>query len=73
MSFSLVLQEGLPTLQTLDEMQCMWFQTELAHAYQRVGQLGEALVKYHEIDRVSCTLAMAGLCMDGVCSSYRNF
>ena len=34
-------------------MQCMWFQTELAHAYHRMGKLGEALQKLHEIDKVS--------------------
>ena len=47
------LQDGLPPLQMLDEMQCMWFQTELARAYWRLGCFGEALVKYHEIDKVS--------------------
>ena len=45
-------QEGLPPLQTMDEMQCMWFQTELARAYYRLGKLGEALQKLHEIDNV---------------------
>ena len=33
-------------------MQSMWFQTELGYAYQRVGNLGEALKKYHEVDKV---------------------
>ena len=45
-------QEGLHPLQTMDEMQCMWFQTEMAMAHWRLGQLGEALVKLHEIDKV---------------------
>lgn len=40
-------------LQTMDEMQCMWFQTELALAYRRMGRLGDALQKLHEIERVS--------------------
>ena len=39
-------------MENLNEMQCMWFQTECASAYQRLGRLGEALKKCHEIDRV---------------------
>ena len=46
-------QEGLPPLQTMDEMQCMWFQTEMALAFRRIGKLGHALQKLHEIDKVS--------------------
>lgn len=34
-------------------MQCIWFQRELACAYRRTKQYGEALVKFHEIDKVS--------------------
>ena len=30
----------------------MWFQTECASAYQRLGQFGEALKKCHEVERV---------------------
>ena len=30
----------------------MWFQTEMAMAHRRLEQLGEALVKFHEIDKV---------------------
>ena len=37
----------------MDDMQCMWFQMELAHAYHRMGKLGDALQKLHEIDKVS--------------------
>ncbi len=48
----LSLQEGLPPLQTIDEMQCMWFQTEMAMACHRLGRLGDALQKLHEIDKV---------------------
>ncbi|XP_019854443.1 PREDICTED: N-alpha-acetyltransferase 15, NatA auxiliary subunit [Amphimedon queenslandica] len=47
----LFTREGMPPLQTMDDMQCMWFQKELARAYWRSGQYGEALVKYHEIDK----------------------
>ena len=38
-------------MENLNEMQCMWFQTECARAFQRTGQLGEALKKCYEIDR----------------------
>ena len=31
----------------------MWFQTEMAMAHRRLDQLGEALVKLHEIDKVA--------------------
>ena len=39
-------------MENLNEMQCMWFQTECALAYQRTEQWGEALKKCHEVDRV---------------------
>ncbi|XP_046666311.1 N-alpha-acetyltransferase 16, NatA auxiliary subunit-like [Homalodisca vitripennis] len=32
-------------------MQCMWFQTECALAYQRLEKWGDALKKCHEVDR----------------------
>ncbi|XP_073995748.1 N-alpha-acetyltransferase 15/16 [Rhodnius prolixus] len=44
-------REGVPAMENLNEMQCMWFQTECALAYQRLGNYGEALKKCHEIDR----------------------
>merc|ERR1711915_455529 len=31
--------------------QCMWFQTECAQAYYRLGQFGDSLRKCHEVDR----------------------
>lgn len=40
-------------MENLNEMQCIWFQTECALAYQRLEKWGEALKKCHEIDRVS--------------------
>lgn len=40
-------------MENLNEMQCMWFQTECALAYQRQGRWGETLKKCHEVDRVS--------------------
>lgn len=39
-------------MENLNEMQCMWFQTECALAYQRLEKWGEALKKCHEVDRV---------------------
>ena len=56
-------QEGLPPLQTMDEMQCMWFQLEMARAYHRLGKLGEALQKLHEIDHVMLPV---------LCNNYYN-
>jgi peptide alpha-N-acetyltransferase len=44
-------REGATPLDNLNEMQCMWFQTECALAYQRTGQWGESLKKCHEVDR----------------------
>ncbi|KAK3099145.1 hypothetical protein FSP39_000123, partial [Pinctada imbricata] len=44
-------REGVPAVDNLNEMQCMWFQTEAAEAYKRMGKWGEALKKCHEIDR----------------------
>jgi hypothetical protein len=40
-------------MENLNEMQCMWFQTECALAYQRLEKWGDALKKCHEVDRVS--------------------
>ena len=45
------LQEGVGAAENLNEMQCMWFQTESGYALQRQGKLGEALKKAHEIER----------------------
>lgn len=44
-------REGVSAMENLNEMQCMWFQTECAAAFQRLGKFGEALKKCHEIDR----------------------
>ena len=44
-------REGVPAMDNLNEMQCMWFQSECALAFQRTGQYGEALKKCYEIDR----------------------
>lgn len=44
-------REGVPATENLNEMQCMWFQTEAAAAHRRLQQWGEALKKAHEVDR----------------------
>ncbi|KAH8408887.1 hypothetical protein KR009_003359 [Drosophila setifemur] len=44
-------REGVSAMDNLNEMQCMWFQTECALAYQRMGRLGESLKKCHEVER----------------------
>uniref|UniRef100_A0A8D8ZZN1 N-alpha-acetyltransferase 15, NatA auxiliary subunit n=1 Tax=Cacopsylla melanoneura TaxID=428564 RepID=A0A8D8ZZN1_9HEMI len=44
-------REGVSAMENLNEMQCMWFQTECALAYQRQGRWGDTLKKCHEIDR----------------------
>lgn len=44
-------REGVSAVESLNEMQCMWFQTESAAAYQRLNKFGDALKKCHEIDR----------------------
>ncbi|CAG5993813.1 unnamed protein product [Menidia menidia] len=46
-------REGTSAVENLNEMQCMWFQTECALAYKAMSKLGEALKKCHEIERVS--------------------
>ena len=40
-------------MENLNEMQCMWFQTECALAYQRMDRFGDSLKKCIEVDRVS--------------------
>ncbi|CAH1394311.1 unnamed protein product [Nezara viridula] len=44
-------REGVSAMENLNEMQCMWFQTECALAYKRLENWGEALKKCHEVDR----------------------
>lgn len=51
MKLLVCVQEGSLAVDNLNEMQCMWFQSECAAAYQRQGKLGEALKKCHEIER----------------------
>lgn len=44
-------REGVSAMENLNEMQCMWFQTESALANKRTEQWGDSLKKCHEIDR----------------------
>ncbi|XP_051888204.1 N-alpha-acetyltransferase 15, NatA auxiliary subunit a [Pristis pectinata] len=44
-------REGTAAVDNLNEMQCMWFQTECALAYQSMNKYGESLKKCHEIER----------------------
>ncbi|KAF0287181.1 N-alpha-acetyltransferase 16, NatA auxiliary subunit [Amphibalanus amphitrite] len=46
-------REGVQATEDLNNMQCMWYLTETARAYQRLGRWGDALKKCHEVDRVS--------------------
>lgn len=48
-----LVQEGASAVENLNEMQCMWFQTECALSYKSMNKFGEALKKCHEIERVS--------------------
>ena len=45
-------REGVAPMDNLNEMQCMWFQTHCAAAFQRRGEWGNALKKCIEVDRV---------------------
>lgn len=49
-------REGVLAMENLNEMQCMWIQTEAANAYKRLGKYGEALKKCHEVDRVGSSI-----------------
>jgi len=44
-------REGVSAFDYLKEMQCMWFETECANAYHRLGNYGEALKKCHQVER----------------------
>ncbi|XP_007438931.1 N-alpha-acetyltransferase 16, NatA auxiliary subunit [Python bivittatus] len=44
-------REGTSATENLNEMQCMWFQTECALAFQRLGKYGDALKQCHEVER----------------------
>lgn len=67
------LQEGVSAMENLNEMQCMWYQTECALAYHRMGKWGEALKKCHEIDRVNILSVSACLIFNYTSSFYQYF
>uniref|UniRef100_A0A8D1PFQ1 N-alpha-acetyltransferase 16, NatA auxiliary subunit n=1 Tax=Sus scrofa TaxID=9823 RepID=A0A8D1PFQ1_PIG len=52
-------REGTSAMENLNEMQCMWFQTECISAYQRLGRYGDALKKCHEVERIENPLEEA--------------
>ena len=54
------LQEGLPPLETLNDMQCNWFEIAMARAYLRMGRVGDALKKCHQIDKVEGGVVKVG-------------
>lgn len=60
-------------MENLNEMQCMWFQTECALAYKSMNKFGEALKKCHEIERVSPYYQGSLLCVlaQNVCELLR--
>lgn len=47
----LFTKEGTLPDEDLDSMQCMWFGIECANAHKRLGEIGEALKKCHQIER----------------------
>jgi len=68
-----LLQEGVSAVDNLNEMQCMWFQTETAAAYQRLGKWGDALKKCHEVDRVSCSWTLSCIAVSYLMFNYFHY
>lgn len=44
-------RESTQPFDYLREMQCMWFETECANAFKRLGKLGDSLKKCHQVER----------------------
>jgi len=44
-------REGVSASESLNDMQCFWFEIESAKAYARLGNYGEALKKCHQVER----------------------
>ena len=45
-------REGVAAMDNMNEMQCMWFQTEAAKSYASQAKWGDAIKKCIEVDRV---------------------
>ncbi|CAD5224963.1 unnamed protein product [Bursaphelenchus okinawaensis] len=45
-------REGMSAEDALQEMQCLWYPWAAAKAYKEQGQLGEALKRCHQIERI---------------------
>lgn len=39
-------RDGLPANDDLNEMQCMWYQSEVAYAYYRLNNYGEGIYNF---------------------------
>ena len=52
-------QEGVAAADNLNEMQCMWYQTECAGAYARKQEWGNALRQCHQIDKVPAAFVIS--------------
>lgn len=44
-------RESTTPFEYLKEMQCMWFETECANSYNRLGKYGESLKKCHQVEK----------------------
>lgn len=49
-TIALFTRESGDPIAHLSDMQCIWFETEQARAFARVGEIGKALKKLHLID-----------------------